>query len=219
MTDIGGSLTATHREVGSRRIAAGEASTALMRRRYDVPIEDVWDACTDPERISRWFIKPTGDLRAGGTYQLEGNASGEILRCEPPRLLTVTWSYPGRPVDELELRLSLGEDGETVLELEHASVAEVFITNDPQTGTWGIGPGWEAPLDYLEKYLRGELPDAPAAEWWDPTPEDAELANRRGHAWAAVIEATLAAAVIVRARGSHAQDSSVVGPYRRSLRC
>ncbi len=48
MTDIAGSLTTTHREVGSRRIATGEARTALMRRRYDAPIEDVWDACTDP---------------------------------------------------------------------------------------------------------------------------------------------------------------------------
>ena len=193
MSDVAGRFIETQREVGRRRIGAGEARTALMRRRYDAPIEDVWNACTDPERISRWFIRPTGDLRAGGTFSLEGNASGEILRCEPPCLLAVTWSYPGRPVDELELRLSLGEDGGTVLELEHASVGEVFITNDPETGTWGIGPGWEAPLDYLAKYLRGELPDAPAAEWWEPTPEDAELGNRRGHAWAAVIEAALAA--------------------------
>ena len=59
--------------------------------------------------------------------------------------------------------------------------------------TWGIGAGWEAPLDYLGKFLRGELPDAPAAEWWEPTPEDAELGNRRGHAWAAVVEAALTA--------------------------
>ncbi len=105
----------------------------------------------------------------------------------------MTWSYPGRPVDELELRLSPSEDRDTVLELEHASVAEVFIANDPETGMWGIGAGWEVPLDYLGKYLRGELPDAPAAEWWKPTQEDVELGNRRGHAWAAVIEATLTA--------------------------
>ena len=90
MSDIAGNLAATHREVRSRGLAAGEARTALMRRRYEAPIEDVWDACTAPDRISRWFIKPTGDLRAGGTYQLEGNAGSEILRCEPPRLLTVT---------------------------------------------------------------------------------------------------------------------------------
>jgi uncharacterized protein YndB with AHSA1/START domain len=177
MTGIGTWLTETHREVGRRRIAAGEARTALIRRRYDAPIEDVWQACTDPDRLSRWFIRPTGNLRAGGTFKLEGNASGEILRCEPPRRLTVTWSYPGRPVDELELRLSPGEDGDTVLELEHASVAEVFIANDPETGMWGIGAGWEVSLDYLGKYLRGELLDATAAEWWKPTQEDVELGN------------------------------------------
>jgi uncharacterized protein YndB with AHSA1/START domain len=145
MSDVAGRLIETQREVGSRRIAAGEARTALMRWRYGAPIEDVWDACTDPDRISRWFVKPTGDLRPGGTFSLEGNASGEILRCEPPRLLTVTWSYPGRPVDEVEVRLSPSEDGGTVLELEHASVADVFITNAPETGTWGIGPNRSAP--------------------------------------------------------------------------
>jgi Activator of Hsp90 ATPase homolog 1-like protein len=79
MTDIACSLTATHREVGSRRIAAGEARTALMRRRYDAPVEDVWDACTDPDRISRWFIKPTGDLRPGGTQVLFAKLAHEPL--------------------------------------------------------------------------------------------------------------------------------------------
>ena len=44
----------------------------------------MWDACTDPERIGRWFLPVSGDLRLGGRYQLEGNAGGEILRCEPP---------------------------------------------------------------------------------------------------------------------------------------
>ena len=76
MTDIASSLTETHREIGRRRIAAGEARTALIRRRYDAPIEDVWDACTDPNRINRWFLPVSGDLRVGGTFSLEGNASG-----------------------------------------------------------------------------------------------------------------------------------------------
>jgi hypothetical protein len=78
-----------------------------------------------------------------------------------------------------------------VLELEHASVTEVFITNDLETGTWGIGPSWEVPLENLGKLLRGELPAAPAAEWWEPTPEDEELGNRSVDAWAADIEAAL----------------------------
>jgi hypothetical protein len=99
-------MTGTHREIGRRRMAAGEARTVLIRRRYHAPIQDVWEACTDPERLNRWFLPVSGDLRAGGRFRLEGNAGGEVLRCEPPRLLTVTWVYGDLPADEVELRLS-----------------------------------------------------------------------------------------------------------------
>jgi len=76
-----------------------------------------------------------------------------------------------------------------VLELEHASVLDVFV-NAPETGVWGVGTGWEMPLAHsLPRYLAGELPDAPAAEWYEPTPEDVELGNRLGEAWAAVVAA------------------------------
>ena len=65
MTDISSSQTEIHREVGRRQIAAGEARTALLRRRYDAPIEDVWDACTDPVRLARWLLPVSGDLENG----------------------------------------------------------------------------------------------------------------------------------------------------------
>src|SRR5690349_20978581 len=113
-------MAETQRGIGRRRIAAGEARTAIIRRWYDAEIEDVWDACTAPERIGRWFLPVTGKLRLGGTFHLAGNASGEVLRCEPPRLLRVSWAYGGRPTDEVELRLSPGANDGTLLELEHA---------------------------------------------------------------------------------------------------
>jgi uncharacterized protein YndB with AHSA1/START domain len=189
MTDFPSLLAETYREVGRRRIAAGEARTALMRRRYEAPIEDVWDACTNPDRINRWFLPVTGDFRAGGTFQLEGNASGEILRCEPPRLLTVTWAYGDRPVDEVELRLSPDQNGVTILELEHATVSTLVEWEGQMLDVIpGVGAGWEPALDYLRKFLRRELPDAPAVEWYRPTPEDEELVNRYGQAWAALVE-------------------------------
>lgn len=191
--------TESHREIRRRPTAAGEARSAVIRRRYDAPIEDVWGACTEPNRLNRWFLQVSGDLRVGGKFTLDGNASGEILRCEPPRLLTVTWRYGDHPPGEVELRLTPGEDGDTVLELEHASVAttveidgrtvDIFL-NDPESGMWGLGTGWELPLIVgLGRYLRGELPDAPAAEWYQENPEDEELANRLGQAWAAAVQA------------------------------
>jgi uncharacterized protein YndB with AHSA1/START domain len=187
-------LAETQREIGCRRIAAGEARTAIIRRWYDAAIEDVWDACTSPERIGRWFLTVTGELRLGGTFHLRGNASGEVLRCEPPRLLRVSWAYGDRPTDEVELRLSTGADGGTLLELEHASVSRLVevdgrwvdpFLNDEQMGLWGAGIGWELPLVYrLTRELRGELAGPPADE---PSPEERALADRLGRAWVAVV--------------------------------
>jgi hypothetical protein len=43
------------------------------------------------ERISRWFLPISGDYTLGGRYQLEGNAGGEILECDRPHLIRVSW--------------------------------------------------------------------------------------------------------------------------------
>ncbi len=41
----------------------------------------------------------------------------------------------------------------------------------------------------LTRYLGGELPDAPASEWYEFKPADLELADQAGQAWAAVVKA------------------------------
>ena len=79
MIDIVNEIKAVQREVGQGRIAAGEGRTVRLRRTYDAPIDDVWDALTDPERIGRWFLPISGDFRLGGRSQFEGNAGGKIL--------------------------------------------------------------------------------------------------------------------------------------------
>jgi uncharacterized protein YndB with AHSA1/START domain len=194
MADTFGSPDDTEREIRDGRIAAGDARVILMRRRYDAPVEDVWDACTDPDRLARFFMRPKGDLRVGGRFDFDGNAGGEILRCEPPRLLAVTWEYGDRPVDEVHIRLTPGDRGDTILELEHASVSRQVeiagrsvdvLLNDPETGIWGLGPGWELGLLGLDAYIRGTFPSDPAAVATDP--QILELANRCSDGWAAVL--------------------------------
>jgi uncharacterized protein YndB with AHSA1/START domain len=64
MIDIVSEINATRREVAAGR--AGEPRSVRLRRRYAAAIEDVWDACTSPERIARWFLPVTGDLRPAG---------------------------------------------------------------------------------------------------------------------------------------------------------
>ena len=97
MIDIVREIEAVQREVGSGRIPAGEGRTVRLRRTYEAPIDDVWDALTNPERIGRWFLPISGDIRLGGRYQFEGNAGGEILECDRPRRVRVTWVYGEMP--------------------------------------------------------------------------------------------------------------------------
>ena len=91
MIDIARQLQAIQREVKRCQLAGGEGIGVLVRRDYDAPIAECWRALTDPERLKRWFLPVSGELRVGGTFQVEGNAGGEILRCEAPRLLRLTW--------------------------------------------------------------------------------------------------------------------------------
>jgi uncharacterized protein YndB with AHSA1/START domain len=86
MIDIASQLNAIHRQVEQQFPAdgSGERVSVLLRRGYDASIDDVWDAVTQPDRIKRWLMPISGELRVGGSFQLEGNAGGEILTCEPP---------------------------------------------------------------------------------------------------------------------------------------
>lgn len=180
----------THRAIGARTIAAGDARTAVLRRRYDAAVEDVWAAITEPERVRRWFLPVRGDLRVGGTFHLEGNASGEIRRCEPPHLLALTWVFGDRPVDEVEVRLT-ADGGGTVLELEHATaLTAVDMDGRLVSVLWGLGLGWEPALALsLPALLGGELDgdDGPAV--YELTADDGPRVDAMGRAWAALVEA------------------------------
>ena len=54
MIDVDHEIASVEREVGSRTLPAGEARTMIISRVYDTPADDLWDACTNPERISRY---------------------------------------------------------------------------------------------------------------------------------------------------------------------
>ena len=78
--DVGRMIGAVSRVVGSREVDGRPARVVVARRRYAGPIDEVWDALTNAERIPRWFLPVSGELRVGGRYQFTGNAGGEITR-------------------------------------------------------------------------------------------------------------------------------------------
>jgi uncharacterized protein YndB with AHSA1/START domain len=177
----------TGREIGRRRIPAGDARSVVVRRSFDVAIADLWGACTDPKRIGQWFIEPKGDLTEGGSFSLEGNASGPIVRCEAPSRLTLGWVYGEKPDSEVELRLTAAGAGATTLELEHATIDDGMLVE--------VAVGWEMALDFLGAYLRGALPPGPVSdgEEFEPSPEMMKVAEERGGIWGALVAEALQA--------------------------
>src|SRR3954467_2893099 len=120
MNDLIAELERVRRACGSQTAAGGPAHVVELRRVYDAPVADVWDACTNPERIPRWFLPVTGDLRLGGRYQLEGNAGGTVEGCEPPPRFRATGGFGGG-VSWIEVRLSAEAPDRTRLKLAHTA--------------------------------------------------------------------------------------------------
>jgi uncharacterized protein YndB with AHSA1/START domain len=182
MIDIARQLNDIHRQVEQQPPAdgAGERVSVLLRRSYNAPIDDVWDAVTQPDRIKRWFMPISGELRVGGNFQFEGNASGEILTCEPPLLLKVTFNAVTSIV---EVRLAPQGDGDTVLELEHTVPIEMAQSG---AGALYVGPGWDGALLGLGLFLGGEAVDDPVAA--ASSPEALEFSRQSVHAWVEVVK-------------------------------
>ena len=150
-TDPARYLGAVTRAVARRDRDGRPARVVVATRRYDTAVDDLWDAITSAERIPRWFLPVTGDLRLGGRYQLQGNAGGEITTCEPPRHLGVTWEFAG-DVSWLDVRLTPDGRGAR-LELEH--VAHVADDRWDQFGPGAVGVGWDMTLFGLDNHLGG----------------------------------------------------------------
>jgi uncharacterized protein YndB with AHSA1/START domain len=169
------------RAVERVQIDGGEGVRAVLRHRYETPPADLWEALTDPDRMKRWFYPLSGDLREGGTFQLEGNAGGDILVCDPPKLLKLTF---GGPTSIVVLRLAEAGDG-TTLELEHTVPIEMAGSG---AGALFVGPGWDGAFLALDFLVAGEVADDPIAA--GNTPEAQEFFRQSVQAWTATVEAS-----------------------------
>lgn len=182
MEEIVSQIDLVDRHVGSRTVPDGEARTVLLRRTYDAPVDEVWSACTDPARLSRWLMPVSGALERGGRYRLEGGPAGEILRCEPPGLLKVSWMVGDDPAfSEVEVRLTPEGDGRTRFELEQATVVPPEVWDPFGPGAFGVT--WDLTALGLCLELRGGAGDL--AAWREESDEAREFIRRSSEAWGA----------------------------------
>jgi uncharacterized protein YndB with AHSA1/START domain len=171
MTDVNAQVAAVARDVHEEDHATGPLIIQVLSQQYASPIEDVWDAVTTGDRIARWFLPVSGDLRLGGRYQLEGNAGGEVLECSPPAngaaRYRITWEYGGG-VTWVVIRLAADGAERTRVELEHTTPkSDIPAGFWEQFGPGATGVGWDGGMLGLALHLSGRPgvnPEA-AAEW------------------------------------------------------
>jgi uncharacterized protein YndB with AHSA1/START domain len=189
MIDVTGQISAVRRQVGSRVLEAGEARVVTVSQVYKASVDELWDACTNPERIPRWFLPISGDLRVNGRYQLEGNAGGTVERCDPPHSFAATWEYGGE-VSWIEVRLSAESESQARFELEH--VAPVDDERWAEFGPGAVGIGWEMGLMGLTLHLSsdGRAVDPQEAMAWAASDEGKRFMSLSSQRWC---EASIAA--------------------------
>jgi uncharacterized protein YndB with AHSA1/START domain len=181
--DVAHIVGAVAREVTSCMYEGKPARVIVATRHYNTSIEDLWDALTNPERIPRWFLPISGDLRLGGKYQFQGNAGGEIARCEPPHHLAVTWVMHGG-VSWVNVQLSQINQEKVLLHLEH--IAHVPDELWDQFGPGAVGVGWDGALFGLLQHLSkaGAEVSPESSERWAQSEEGKRFNSLSSDAWA-----------------------------------
>lgn len=146
--DVTQYVGAVGRQVSSRTQDGKPLRVVAVSRTYSTTPEDLWEAVTTAERIPRWFMPVSGELRLGGRYQLHGNAGGEILECEPPRHFKLTWEFGGS-TSWVDVRVTREGSGAT-LTLEH-----VMAEDDhwKKFGPGATGVGWDLGLVGLTLHM------------------------------------------------------------------
>ncbi|SHN74504.1 SRPBCC domain-containing protein [Cryptosporangium aurantiacum] len=147
--------------------------TLVLRRVFPDPIEDVWAAVTESDRLARWIGHYEGTGGTGGTVEFtvtgEMDAGGEeaqpvtvqILDCSPPTRLVVDFPSEDGGAWHIAVTLAPHADG-TTLEFTQRLAAGFDATD--------VEAGWRWYLDRLVATVAGE----PLPPWDDYAPKAAE---------------------------------------------
>lgn len=197
--DIAALINAVTREVRNIEYEGKPAAMVVASRSYDTSIDDLWDAISNAERLPRWFAPVSGELKLGGRYQVQGNASGTITRCEPPCALSLTWEFGGA-VSWVNVLLREEGSERTHLELQHIAHPEEHWE---KYGPGATGVGWELGLMGLAWHLAD-----PAAQR-SPETDEAWMASAESKRFiASSSESWGEAAVAAGENAEHAREAA-----------
>ena len=160
----------------------GKTRTLRMSRTLAAPIGTVWAAVTEFDRIPLWFMPVSGEARIGGRYQLDGNAGGEILVCDAPRTLRITWEYGG-DVSYVTVNLTEKDGSATLFDFEHA--ADVEPDRWAEYGPGAVGVGWDMGLLGLARHVELGIATPLETPEWSASDEAKAFIAGSSESWAA----------------------------------
>lgn len=150
---------------------ATERDAIVAEIQISAPAERIFAALTTPEQLQLWFHGGSEcpmktwkmDARPGGSYSyragtgsaavdaiVEMECHGEIVECDPPRVLAYTWiaSWHENPKRSTLVRWELTpRAGGTHVKVTHSGLAEL------PTAYKEYSDGWSGVVDSLKKYL------------------------------------------------------------------
>jgi len=145
--------------IGTMRALDEKHGAVRVEDVYDTDIDDLWTACTTPERLARWIAEVDGDLRVGGeitaSFTSTASGGGRIEVCDRPHHLLVTMQADTDDEAQIEAWLSAeGDKSRLVVEERGLPIDRLYA----------YGAGWQAHLDDLGRSLVGQ-PSAWAERW------------------------------------------------------
>jgi uncharacterized protein YndB with AHSA1/START domain len=159
------------RIIGSLQQTGTDRGSVHVEDVFDTAIEDLWEACTDPERLARWIADVSGDLRVGGAFRARFTSgwegTGRVEVCEPPRRLVVRTTEDGES-QEHTIEATLTPEGDrTVLVIEERGL--------PAGELAAYGAGWQVHLEDLAASLAGRDRCDMSARWRELFPTYEQL--------------------------------------------
>ena len=125
------------------------------------PIQAVWEAITQEELISTWFIPATFKAEKGFKYAFNAGGgecsaiTGEILKATP-YTLQYTWIVTDQPAKTIVTWTLKEVNGNTQLNLEHSGISN-YAGKTAVEMMKSFNGGWDNCLSGLTTFLQKQL--------------------------------------------------------------
>lgn len=153
---------------GTTRTLDDQHGAVRVEDVYDTDIDDLWEACTTPERLGRWIAEVSGDLRVGQTVHavMTSTWSGPVRidACDAPHHLLLTTEAGSEDETQIEAWLTAeGASTRLIVEERGLPLAQLHFH----------GAGWQVHVEDLGRSLASDVPvhpdgwseEAPSPTW------------------------------------------------------